>query len=112
MARYLSKPVHELVVDDMETGRNWTATGIATIGHTTGRAQDGKHSLRFRTSMRDEARIRANRKNGSFVGGPGGGAPAWLLKTRFGKGCLGPGDRLLLHRHQPPPGGARQPPEL
>jgi hypothetical protein len=31
MARYLSKPVHEsVVVDDMETGRNWAATGAAT----------------------------------------------------------------------------------
>jgi len=42
MARYLSKPVHEsTVIDDMETDRNWSATGIGTIEHTTERARDG-----------------------------------------------------------------------
>jgi hypothetical protein len=79
MARYLSKPVHEAkLIDDMESDGHWSATGIATIGYTTERAKDGRRSLRFRTSMRDEAHIRANRKNGSFVGGQGGSASARL----------------------------------
>jgi len=83
MARYLSKLVHEsMLLDDMETDHNWAATGIATIGYTTERAKDGKRSLRFRTSMRDEAHIRANRKNSSFVGGQGGGASARLTLSQ------------------------------
>ncbi len=76
---YVSKPVHQsAVVDDMETDGNWSASGIGTIAYTTERAKSGKRSLRFRTSMRDEAYIAANRKGGSFAGGQGGGTTARL----------------------------------
>jgi hypothetical protein len=71
--RYLSKQVYESsVVDDMEADGSWSVSGIGTIAYTTQRAKDGKRSLRFRTSMREEAYIKANRKEGSFVGGQGG----------------------------------------
>ena len=72
-ARYVSKPVLDsMIVDDMETDRPWTAFGIGKMSYTTDRAKDGKRSLRFRTSLRDENHLRANRKNGSFTGEQGG----------------------------------------
>ncbi len=71
--RYLSKQVYESsVIDDMEADGNWSVSGIGTMAYTTDRAKDGKRSLRFRTSLRDEAYLKANRKEGSFVGGQGG----------------------------------------
>jgi hypothetical protein len=77
--RYLSKQVYESsVVDDMEADGSWSVSGIGTIAYTTQRAKDGKRSLRFRTSMRDEAYLKANRKEGSFAGGQGGNSSARL----------------------------------
>jgi hypothetical protein len=71
--RYLSKQVYESsMIDDMEVDGNWSVSGIGTMAYSTERAKDGKRSLRFRTSLRDEAHIKANRKGGSFVGGQGG----------------------------------------
>ena len=72
-ARYVSKPVLDsMVVDDMETDRPWTVFGIGKMAYTSERAKDGKRSLRFQTSMRDEAHLRAYQKNGSFTGDQGG----------------------------------------
>ncbi len=72
-ARYVSKPVLDsMIVDDMEADRHWTAFGIGKMSYTTDRAKEGKRSLRFQTSLRDEAHLRANRKNGSFTGEQGG----------------------------------------
>src|ERR1039458_4213321 len=72
-SRYLSKQVYEsMVVDDMETDRPWSVYGIGTMAYTSERAKSGKRSLRFRTNKRDDAYIRDNRKDGSFVGVQGG----------------------------------------
>ncbi|HEV2646347.1 MAG TPA: glycoside hydrolase family 9 protein [Acidobacteriaceae bacterium] len=74
-ARYTSKPVLESrLIDDMETDHSWSTFGIGTMSYTTDRAKAGKRSLRFRTSLRDEAHLRANFKNGSFTGEQGGSA--------------------------------------
>lgn len=73
MHRYLAKPVHEsILLDDMETDRGWSMSGIGTLTYTTERAMSGKRSLRFRTSLRDEAHLKANQKNGTFIGEQGG----------------------------------------
>ena len=54
-ARYVSKPVLDsAMVDDMETDRPWTVFGIGKRSYTGERAKDGKRSLRFQTSLRDE----------------------------------------------------------
>jgi hypothetical protein len=72
-ARYVSKPVLDsAMVDDMETDRPWTVFGIGKMSYTGERAKDGKRSLRFQTSLRDEEHLRANQKNGSFTGDQGG----------------------------------------
>jgi hypothetical protein len=72
-ARYVSKPVLDsAMVDDMETDRPWTVFGIGKMAYTTERARDGKRSLRFQTSLRDEDHLRAFQKNGSFTGDQGG----------------------------------------
>jgi len=72
-ARYVSKPVYDsMLVDDMETNRAWTVSGIGQKTYTSERAKDGKRSLRFQTSMRDEAYLRANQKNGTFTAQQGG----------------------------------------
>ena len=76
MTRWEKKPViQSTVVDDMEAGKNWTATGIGEMSFTQERATDGKQSLRFRTSLRDEEHYRKNRTEwGSFGGLQGGNA--------------------------------------
>lgn len=72
-ARYVSKPVLDSVIlDDMETDRPWTVSGIGKMSYTSERARDGKRSLRFQTSMRDEEHLRTNRKDGTFTGTQGG----------------------------------------
>lgn len=73
MRRYMAKPVHESVLlDDMESDLGWRMTGIGKLSYTTERAKDGKRSLRFRTSLRDEEHLKANYKNGTFAGEQGG----------------------------------------
>ncbi len=72
-ARYVSKPVLDsMLVDDMEADRRWTAFGIGKMSYTTDRAKEGKRSLRFQTSLRDEGHLRAYQKNGAFTGEQGG----------------------------------------
>jgi hypothetical protein len=56
----------------MESDRPWTVFGIGKMSYTSERARDGKRSLRFQTSMRDEEHLRANWKDGSFAGDQGG----------------------------------------
>jgi hypothetical protein len=71
--RYISKPVLDsAIVDDMETDRPWTVFGIGKMAYTSERARNGKRSLRFQTSMRDEEHLRAYQKDGSFTGDQGG----------------------------------------
>ena len=61
------------LVDDMELETNWTISGIGEMSYTTERAKDGKRSLRFRTSLRDEEHYRNNRSDwDSFNGRQGG----------------------------------------
>lgn len=56
MAKWEKKPVLEsLLIDDMEREGRWKVTSIGEMGYTQERAKDGKQSLRFRTSVRDEA---------------------------------------------------------
>lgn len=72
-ARYVSKTVYDsMVVDNMETNRAWNVSGIGKMAYTSERAKDGQRSLRFQTSMRDEAYLRANQKNGTFTAQQGG----------------------------------------
>jgi hypothetical protein len=79
-ARYVSKPVYgSMVVDDMETNRAWIVSGIGKMSYTSERAKDGKRSLRFQTSMRDEEYLRANQKNGTFTAQQGGSTEMRLV---------------------------------
>lgn len=56
MSRWEKKPVLDsLLVDDMEGEERWKVTGIGEMSYTQDRVKDGKRSLRFRTSIRDEA---------------------------------------------------------
>ncbi len=72
--RELKKHVYEsVIVDDMERKSGWKTEGIARISYTDERAIDGTTSLRFRTSLRDEAFLKADyEKNGSFTADQGG----------------------------------------
>jgi hypothetical protein len=72
--RELAKKVYETrLIDDMEQQANWSSNGIVQMSYTEERAKDGRRSLRFRTSMRDEEHLRQNRNaQGSFVGDQGG----------------------------------------
>ena len=55
---WLNKEVHESrLLHDMEHLSDWSASGIGQIELTRERAIDGSASLRFRTSLRDEALI-------------------------------------------------------
>jgi hypothetical protein len=68
--RNLSKKVHDRrVVDNMEDDAGWSASDAVTMEYTTERARSGRRSLRFSTELRNEAYIRAaRRENGSFSG--------------------------------------------
>jgi hypothetical protein len=68
------------LIDDMETETGWKVTGIGEMTYTTDRSKDGKKSLRFRTSLRDEEHYKKNRTEwGSFGGTQGGNASVQLL---------------------------------
>lgn len=57
----------------MEHPSGWVSGGIAETSYTDERAHDGQRSLRFRTSLRDEAHLRKFRNPwDSFVGPQGG----------------------------------------
>ena len=67
------------LIDDMESGSGWVVTGIGEMSYTDERSKDGKKSLRFRTSLRDEEHYRKNRSEwGSFSGTQGGNASVQL----------------------------------
>jgi hypothetical protein len=80
MAQWEKKAVHETrLIDDMEKDAGWQVTGIGEMSYTEERAKDGKRSLRFRTSLRDEEHYRKNRsKWDSFEGGQGGSSSVRL----------------------------------
>lgn len=63
------------LIDDMESEAGWNVTGIGEMSYTNDRSKDGKKSLRFRTSLRDEEHYKKNRTEwGSFGGTQGGNA--------------------------------------
>jgi hypothetical protein len=74
MTKWENKPVLQtLLVDDMESDRDWDVSGIGEMNYTIDRSKDGKRSLRFSTSLRDEEHYRKNRSEwDSFEGGQGG----------------------------------------
>lgn len=74
MTKWAAKPVLESrLIDDMESDGNWLKTGIGEMSYTEERARDGKRSLRFRTSLRDEEHYRRHRSPwNSFSGTQGG----------------------------------------
>ena len=74
MARWEQKPVmNRKLIDDFEEAGNWHVEGIGEMSYTTERSYDGSQSLRFRTSLRDEAHYRENRSEwDSFNGRQGG----------------------------------------
>jgi hypothetical protein len=81
MAQWEKKPVFETKsIDDMESTKKWTATGIGEMSYTTERAHDGNQSLRFKTSLRDEEHYRNNRTKWGSFGGSQGGNSAVLIK--------------------------------
>ncbi len=81
MTEWATKPVSDSkIIDDMESGTGWIVTGIGEMSFTEERSKDGKKSLRFRTSLRDEEHYRKNRTEwGSFGGTQGGNASVQLL---------------------------------
>jgi hypothetical protein len=81
MAQWEKKPIQEKKsVDDMESGTGWKVTGIGELSYTTDRARDGRQSLRFRTSLRDEEHYSKNRTEWGSFGGTQGGASSVLRK--------------------------------
>jgi len=81
MTEWANKPVSDSkLIDGMESGTGWIVTGIGEMSYTDERSRDGKKSLRFRTSLRDEEYYRKNRTEwGSFGGTQGGNASVQLL---------------------------------
>lgn len=84
MARWEKKTVLEVrLIDDMEKDAGWEVTGIGKMSYTEERAKDGKRSLRFSTSLRDEEFYRKNRsKWNSFEAGQGGYSSVVLQFSR------------------------------
>ncbi|HLF33193.1 MAG TPA: glycoside hydrolase family 9 protein, partial [Cyclobacteriaceae bacterium] len=80
MARWEKKAVIDSrLIDDMEKAGDWRKEGIGEMSYTTERSRDGKQSLRFRTSLRDEDHYRRNRSEwDSFIGGQGGSSSVQL----------------------------------
>jgi hypothetical protein len=74
MARWEEKEVLKTkTIDDFETKGNWHVDGIGEMNYTDERSRDGKQSIRFRTSLRDEEYYRNNRSEwDSFNGRQGG----------------------------------------
>ena len=81
MAEWAGKPVSDSkLIDDMESEAGWNVTGIGEMSYTNERSKDGKKSLRFRTSLRDEEHYKKNRTEwGSFAGTQGGNASVQLI---------------------------------
>lgn len=81
LSAWEKKPVAaSLLIDDMENDKGWKVTGIGEMTYTTERSKDGKRSLRFRTSLRDEDHYRKNRTAwNSFSGTQGGNSSVQLI---------------------------------
>jgi len=74
LAQWEKKTVQDKhLIDDMETEKGWKVTGIGEMSYTSDRSRDGKRSLRFRTSLRDEEHYRKNRTEWGSLGGTQGG---------------------------------------
>lgn len=80
MTEWAMKPVSATkLIDDMESETGWIVTGIGEMSYSGERSKDGKKSLRFRTSLRDEEHYKKNRTEwGSFGGTQGGNASVQL----------------------------------
>lgn len=80
LAGWEEKPVLDTkLIEDMEDDSDWIVTGIGEMSYTEERSKDGKRSLRFRTSLRDEEHYRRNRsKWDSFEAGQGGSSSVRL----------------------------------
>jgi hypothetical protein len=62
MTKWENKPVLETrLIDDMESDNNWHMSDNGEMNYTSDRAKDGKRSLRFRTSLRDDEHYRQHR---------------------------------------------------
>jgi hypothetical protein len=74
MTTWENKTVHESrLIDDMEQSSGWIVTGIGAMTYTEERARDGRQSLRFSTSLRDEEHYRQNRSEWDSFNGTQGG---------------------------------------
>lgn len=81
MSQWEKKPVSEsLTIDNMEEEKGWKVTGIGEMSYTNERSKDGKKSLRFRTSLRDEEHYRKNRTEWGSFGGTQGGSSSVRLQ--------------------------------
>lgn len=69
------------MIDDFEANLNWQVHGIGEMSYTEERARNGKRSLRFRTSLRDEGHYRRNRTPWGAFGGNQGGSSS--IEIRF-----------------------------
>ncbi len=74
MARWEEKKILKTkLIDDFESEKSWHVEGIGEMAYTDERSHDGKQSLRFRTSLRDEEYYKKNRSEwDSFNGRQGG----------------------------------------
>lgn len=72
--QWAAKKVHDSqLIDDMEQQADWLSSGIAQMSYTDERAHDGRRSLRFRTSLRDEGHLsRSHNAQGVLVADIGG----------------------------------------
>lgn len=65
---WLNKKVHKSrIIHDMETLSNWSGTGIGQVEITNDRFIEGASSLRFKTCLRDEERLKS-RPGGGLMG--------------------------------------------
>ena len=81
MSEWAKKSVIDTrLIDDMESETTWKVTGIGEMSYSTDRSKDGKKSLRFRTSLRDEEHYKKNRTEWGSFGGTQGGSSSVQLK--------------------------------
>ena len=81
MSEWSKKPVIDSrLIDDMESETGWKVTGIGEMSYSSDRSKDGKKSLRFRTSLRDEEHYKKNRTEWGSFGGTQGGSSSIQLK--------------------------------
>jgi len=81
MSEWAKKSVTDSrLIDDMESETGWVVTGIGEMSYSSERSKDGKKSLRFRTSLRDEEHYKKNRTEWGSFGGTQGGNTSVQLK--------------------------------